>query len=431
MHLTRRSYVLVMLTAVIAIAGIWSSDRTLERVWRVPAALLLLGLAIDGLRVRRLQPQVRIATAVPAFLGRAQPGAFVFTNGAARALAFEYAPLTPPGFEAAGAVRRVTLPPAAALEDAVTLLPVRLGPQPWPQLPARLRGPLALAWWSFTLQPQAACVVAPDTLRGPARARGLAAGARVRRVIGAGQELYQLRGYARGDPLTRIDWKATARSGALVSRDYSEDQHLDVLVAIDAGRLSRVRAGPLDRLGVYSNVAARFAEIVTHNDDRIGLVVYAERVRARCPPGRGLRAVAALRQALAQLAVQPAESDPMAAAVSIRNLLRQRALVVLLTDLDDANIAASLARAVRLLAPPHLVLVAGVHSGEIGALARSESLGWQDPWIALAAAEHEERARHQQALLQRLGAPVVAASAQRLEAVLFERYEALRRTRRV
>ena len=53
MHLTRRSYVLVMLTAVIAIAGIWSSDRTLERVWRVPAALLLLGLAIDGLRVRR------------------------------------------------------------------------------------------------------------------------------------------------------------------------------------------------------------------------------------------------------------------------------------------------------------------------------------------------------------------------------------------
>jgi len=107
MHLTRRSYVLVMLTAVIAIAGIWSSDRTLERVWRVPAALLLLGLAIDGLRVRRLQPQVRIATAVPAFLGRAQPGAFVFTNGAARALAFEYVPLTPPGFEVAGAVREL------------------------------------------------------------------------------------------------------------------------------------------------------------------------------------------------------------------------------------------------------------------------------------------------------------------------------------
>jgi len=104
---------------------------------------------------------------------------------------------------------------------------------------------------------------------------------------------------------------------------------------------------------------------------------------------------------------------------------------VLLTDLDDANIAAALARAVRLLAPPHLVLVAGVHSGEIEALAHSEARAWPDPWIALAAAEHEQRAARQRRLLQRLGAPVVAAPSERLEGALFERYEALRRSRRV
>jgi len=323
------------------------------------------------------------------------------------------------------------VPAGGAREDALELLPVRLGPQPWPGLPARLRGPLALAWWDAMLQPAARCLVAPDTLRGSARARGLASGTRARRIAGAGQELYQLRAYVRGDPLAHIDWKATARRAALISRDYSEDQHLDILVAIDAGRLSRVRAGALDRLALYSNAAARLAEIVTHNDDRIGLIVYAGRVLASCPPGRGLPAVARLRNTLAQLAVQAAESDPLSAAISIRNLLRQRALIVLLTDLDDANIAASLARAVRLLAPPHLVLVAGVHSGEIEALARSDARAWQDPWIALAAAEHEQRAARQRLLLQRLGVPVVAAPAERLEGALFERYEALRRSRRV
>jgi len=36
--------------------------------------------------------------------------------------------------------------------------------------------------------------------------------------------------------------------------------------------------GSLDRLGLYANLAARFAEIVTRHDDRIGLVVYADRV---------------------------------------------------------------------------------------------------------------------------------------------------------
>jgi uncharacterized protein (DUF58 family) len=311
------------------------------------------------------------------------------------------------------------------------LLPVRLGPQPWPALPARVLGPLALAWWTSVLQPAQRIVVAPDALRSPVRARGLAGGVRPRRVGGAGAELHQLRAYVRGDPLARIDWKATARAGTLVTREFSEDQHLDILVAIDAGRLSRVRSGSLDRLAVYANLAARLAEVVTHHDDRIGLLVYANRPIASCAPARGLRAVTRVRRTLEELAVQPAESDPTAAAVSIRALLKHRALVVLLTDLDDANVANLLARAVRLLAPPHLVVVAGVHSGEIAALAQGEAHRWQDPWIALAATEHETRAAAQRALLRRLGAPVVAAPAALLEQAVFAEYEALRRSRRV
>ena len=139
MHLARRSYVFIVLTAVIAIGGIWSSDRQLALLWRVPAALLLLGLAFEGVTVRRLLPLARIETPTPAFLGRAQRGAFVFTNRASRPLWLEYAPATPAGFEAPRGVRRLTLPAGAAHEDALQLLPVRLGPQPWPGLPARLR----------------------------------------------------------------------------------------------------------------------------------------------------------------------------------------------------------------------------------------------------------------------------------------------------
>jgi uncharacterized protein (DUF58 family) len=274
-------------------------------------------------------------------------------------------------------------------------------------------------------------VVAPDALRTPRRARGLSGGVRPRRIVGAGAELHQLRAYVRGDPLARIDWKATARTGALVTREFSEDQHLDVVVAIDAGRFSRVRAGTLDRFGLYANIAARLAEIVVHQDDRIGLLVYAARPLASCAPGRGLAAVTRLRHTLEQLEVQPAESDPTAAAVAIRGLLRHRALIVLLTDLDDVSVSSQLARAVRLLAPPHLVVVAGVRSGEIAALARRDAREWRDPWIALAAAEHEARAAAQRLLLQRLGAPVVSAVAEDLEEAVFARYEELRRTRRV
>lgn len=431
MHLAPRAYLLVVLTAVLAIAALWSGDASVAGWWRLPLCLLLLGLALESYLTRRLPLTVQLHSAAHALLGLPQEARFVFANAGPRNLRLEYVAATPEGFECASQNRDVRVPAHAAAADAVTLLPVRLGRQHWPALPARVLGPFALAWWSTPLDPATSLNVAPQTLGPRQRVRGLKGGARARRIAGAGAELYQLRDYQPGDPLSRVDWKATARAGKLVTREFSEDQHLDVLVAIDAGRFSRVRSGQLDRLGLYANVAARFAELVTQQDDRAGLVVYADRTYARLAPQRGLAAVTHVRAALEALSVQPAESDPTAAAVTIRSLLKHRALVVLLTDLDDASVAAQLTRAVRLLSPPHLVVVAGVHSGEIAALARAEARDWRDPWVALAAAEHDARAAAQRTLLTRLGAPVLATSAARLEQAVFAQYEALRRSRRV
>jgi uncharacterized protein (DUF58 family) len=309
---------------------------------------------------------------------------------------------------------------------------VKLGVQMWPSIPVRLRGRFGLAWWARDLAVERGVMIAPDTLRATVqRPTGAPTGMRPRRTEGAGSELHQLRAYMPGDPLGRIDWKATARFGRLVSREFSEDQHLDILVAIDAGRLSRIRAGHLDRLGLFANIAARFAEAATPNDDRVGLLVFSDRPLAVCAPDRGLAAVARIRHALERLTPQAAESDPLAAAVQIRALLRHRSLVVLLTDPEDPTISESLARAVRLLSPPHQVVVAGVHSAEIAALANREARDWIDPWISLAAQERESSAHNHREMLKRLGAPVIAAREDLLERAVFHEYEALRRSRRV
>jgi uncharacterized protein (DUF58 family) len=394
---------------------------------------VLIGLAYEGFFIRRATVTADIETAPRAFLGRAQNAAFKFHNESRRAISVLYAPVMPVGVEPVGSEPREIVAPARGIQrDPFDLLAVRLGPQTWPVVPARLLGPLGLAWWSRDLQPSMRIAVAPDTLetvRG--RPRGNPAGVRPRRVIGAGSELHQLRSYVQGDPPARIDWKATARARRLVTREFSEDQHLDVLVAIDAGRFSRVRAGRLDRFGLYANVAARFAEIVVPNDDRIGMMVFADRPLAVCAPDRGLPAIMRIRRALEQLTVPPAESDPLAAAIRIRGMLKHRSLVVLLTDLDDASVAHQLVRAVRLLSPPHLVVVAGIHGQEISELARAEAQDWRDPWISLAAQEHESRAQTQRELLRRLGAPVIAASEELLERRVLAEYESLRRSRRV
>src|ERR1700730_3044859 len=137
MHLAHRAYVLVLLTAVVAIAALWSSESGLTGLWRIPAGLLLLGLALEGWFVRRVPIEARLATAARAFLRRRHAAAFVFANASARTLAVEYAAALPAGFEPLAQVRRVIAPAHATVQDAVMLLPVRLGAPGGGGAPAR------------------------------------------------------------------------------------------------------------------------------------------------------------------------------------------------------------------------------------------------------------------------------------------------------
>ena len=432
MHLAQRAYVLIVLTAATAIAGLWSPGHALLRWWHLPAALILIGLAFEAHVVRKAALGIEVEVPLRAYLGRTLAAAFAFRNGSARTAVVEFAALLPEGFEASEQLRRVVVPAHGIERSSMSLLPTQLGHHSWPPMPARLRGPLGIAWWTFELHPSREVTVAPD-IRRVARVspRGNPAGTRPRRTVGAGSELHQLRNYVQGDPLARIDWKATARTRRLVSREFSEDQHLDVLVAVDAGRFSRVRAGRIDRLGLYANLAARLAEVVTPNDDRIGLLVFSDRPLALCMPDRGLPAVVRVRRALENISLSSAESDVTAAAVRVRRMLKHRGLVVLLTGFGDPATAEQLARAIRLLSPPHLVVVAGVENTEVAELARREAGEWLDPWVSLAAQEQAARAAAHRNLLRRLGTPVVCVREELLEQAVITQYEALRRSRRV
>lgn len=432
MHLSERSHFLIVAAALLAVAGLWSDDPDLALLWCWPAALLLAGLACEGFLMRRLGLHADVARAGRALLGRVQPAAFEFRNESGRSVEIEYAPVVPAGIEPLTHTRRVRIPGNGCARDPFALSAVRLGRQTWPALPVRCLGAGGLAWWTRELPLRRVISVAPDSVSlMRARPRGQRMGLRSRRALGAGSELYQLRAYAPGDPLARIDWKATARSGTLVTREFNEDQHLDILLALDAGRSSRVRAGRLDRLGLYANIAARFAQIATRNDDRVGLIVYSDRPLVVCTPERGLRAVARLHESLAALDVEPSESDPVLAALRMRALLKHRTLIILLTDLDDAAAAEPLARALRLLSPPHLVVVAAVQSSEIQQLVYRSGHDWRAPWVALAAIEHEKRSAARRVQLQQLGAPVIVATQEKLQDAVFGEYERLRRRRRI
>ena len=432
MHFALRGYLFIALTTLLGVAGTWSDVPGFGGSWLLPASLLLAGLALEAWYLRGTRLTLRMRVDERLKLGRPAHGAFAFTHNRSRELVLQYARVLPAALRQTAEVRRVELPPGEELLDTTDLLPLRLGAGRFGTVPARLLGRFALAWWTHDLPQDTPFTVAPDTVPGGARpVAGESAGETPRRLPGVGVELLQLRDYVSGDALSRIDWKATARRGGLVSREYSEAQHLEILLVIDAGRGSRVRAGALDRLGLYANVAARLAEHAVSIEDRVGLLVYAERTLTACMPDRGVRAVARLRRSLEILESARGESDPRAAAIDARRILRHRGLIVWLTDLAEPGRNDELILALKALIPRHQPIVAAPHAAEIARLADEPARDWRDPAIALAAREHRQRAQLQVATLRRKGIVVLDEPDDRLDRVVLDTYLQLRQRRRI
>lgn len=438
MSLSPAAVVAIALIGLLGVAGEWSAALGTFPWWRLGAALFLLGAGYELWITRRSRVTARWLGGERLFLGRPERLRLELANRSGRALSVQLAPALPPGLRredaaAAGSgILAVRLARDGHETVTVGLRPIELGEHRWPALPIRIRGPLHLAWWSRSLAMGETLHVAPDTLGTHAVTSGTATvGAAGRTTLGAGLELDRLRPYRPGDPRRTIDWKATARAATLITRVFSEDQHLEVVVALDAGRTSRIEIDGMSQLGHYANLAARVAEHCAAGDDVVGLVAFADVPVTVLAPGRGLAAVTRIRRALSTLTPRAVESDPLEAAVCVRRLVRRRCLVVLLTDLYGRGSGNRLAEAVRLLAPHHLPVVVGLMSREVEGLATTEARDRLDPYRSLAAGEHERRLRGGIARLARLGALAMTAHPNELDRKVLERYRLLRAQRRI
>ena len=420
---------LIVAAAALAIVGDW--EPSFAGLWRLPATLLLLGLAYESWIVSKCHLAVELQTPENLYLGRAAAMRFICSHSLQRSLRIEIAPSAPEFFDIESSVEplQIRAGERAAIERRVVAK--RLGSCGWPALRTRIAGPLGLAWWPRQVACPAAVRVLPDLFRHVREVKGVTAmGSWASIDAGAGAEVLRLRDYRAGDPPRVIDWKATVRADRLISREFSQEDGLQIVIAIDAGRSSALRAGSLDRFGHYVNIAARLAQFAAQREDLVGLVVYADRPLAALPPARGPNAVARLRTVLAASRIERTESNPLYAATRVRSLVRHRSLIVILTDIDDASAESQLAHAVRFLLPKHLPFVAGLSSAEAESMARAPARTWLDPYRALAAQEYciglERKAR----ALNALGAPTLVAKPEQLEHAVFAAYANFRRRRR-
>ena len=274
---------------------------------------------------------------------------------------------------------------SAPQEDLAVLLPAKslLSRLSWPCTPLRRgRYPLEkchletgspLGFWAVRAAAPAPCElrVYPNLLleRNACAALFLnrhSLGAHAQRQIGKGRDFEQLRDYISGDGYEDIHWKATAKRGHPVTKMFQIERTQEIYVVVDASRLSaRLAPGGVTILERFITAGLVLGLAAQQQGDLFGLITFSDRIENFVRAKNGRAHYNLCRDAIYALHPRPATPDFDELASFIRLRLRRRALLVVLTSLDDPVLAESFVRDMDLICRQHVILVNMMQSPEI------------------------------------------------------------------
>ena len=149
---------------------------------------------------------------------------------------------------------------------------------------------------------------------------------------GRGIEFDEVRPYQSGDDVRAVDWNVTARMGELYVKRFVEERELTVLLMVDvSGSQDFGSVGRFKREAV-AEMAALLAFAASRNNDKVGLLLFTDRVEKYYPPRKNRRHILRLVREL--LTFQPVgRGTDLKAALDYSNrMLKRRGIVFLLSD---------------------------------------------------------------------------------------------------
>ena len=149
---------------------------------------------------------------------------------------------------------------------------------------------------------------------------------------GRGMEFDEVRHYIPGDDVRSIDWNVTARTGEPYVKSYVEERELTVMLAVDVSRSGFFGTRNRFKRDLAVELAAVMSIAATTNNDKVGLLLFTDRVEMLVPPMKGRSHV--LRMLRDLLAHEPVGTgtDIRLALDTIYALLKRRGIVFLISD---------------------------------------------------------------------------------------------------
>lgn len=169
---------------------------------------------------------------------------------------------------------------------------------------------------------------------------------------GQGMEFSEVREYQPGDEVRTIDWNVTARMRRPFVKRYIEERELTVMLAVDLSGSSRFGTVRRFKSELASELAAVLAMSAVRNNDRVGVVLFTDRIEYVVPPRKGRKHVLRILRDL--LTFEPVGTGTDIATVidHLARTLKQKTIVFLISDF----IAPDIERPLKILAQRHDVV---------------------------------------------------------------------------
>ena len=154
---------------------------------------------------------------------------------------------------------------------------------------------------------------------------------------GQGMEFAEVRHYLPGDDIRAIDWNVTARTGIPHLKRFVEERELTVMLVVDASASTRFGTVSQLKSEMAAEMAALFAFSAISNNDKVGLVMFSDRVELSLAPKKGTRHVLRVIREVLSFRAQHAGTDIAAALEHLNRVSKRRGVVFLISDFLDAG----------------------------------------------------------------------------------------------
>lgn len=174
---------------------------------------------------------------------------------------------------------------------------------------------------------------------------------------GRGMSFDQVREYQPGDDIRTIDWNVTARTGEPYVKQYVEERELTVLIVVDLSGSGAFGTKDQSKRELAAEIAAVLAFSAIKNNDRVGVIMFSDRIERYIPPKKGRGHV--LRVILELLEVEPQGTGTRIDVVCdyLSKIQRKRSVVFFLSDFlpeqDSATLQDSYERALGVASRRH------------------------------------------------------------------------------